>query len=359
MRTIFSQNGTKAFALLAFVLTTGTIGPKNLWAQTPSDTSEKKPVGENSHQPNDNTNTDQGNKSSENDEYRYDSHGHPFKVRFNPFQRISVGAAVPVYSTTHPGFVGTELHSSIVYRSYWRWGEGPGLVSWQLEHNFTHGWVRPGEIRQLPTGDATIYSVSGLRHDESPKAVLPTSPPVGIPFPFDYGFDADVGRFMAPLGEARSQTSNANIPIARISPIRVSIFLDPWRSGHPGRSFEIGVGTRYEMELIDPQRNNNWRTNIHRVAPMTASHIRFRWQDKPGLTWIDLRGEIAPHWTSEQRWATLFMSQAHIERTIAAINDQPINFWVDSSVRHTPESRELKEFTEARVALGLSLGFNL
>ena len=49
--------------------------------------------------------------------------------------------------------------------------------------------TKAAEVYGIPPIDGSLYAVTMLRHDASPSIVLPTSPPVGIPFPFDIGFD--------------------------------------------------------------------------------------------------------------------------------------------------------------------------
>ncbi len=73
--------------------------------------------------------------------------------------------------------------------------------------------------------------------------------------------------------------------------MHAAMILDPWRSGVLGRSFEIGVGARYDIDTYGAPSLRTPKV-LHRVAPMTATSLRFRTQSEDGLWLADCRGEV-------------------------------------------------------------------
>jgi hypothetical protein len=193
-----------------------------------------------------------------------------------------------------------------------------------------------------------MYAVSMLRHDASPSIVLPTSPPVGIPFPFDVGFDAGVGRI--------TTLAYPSLREVRVGVAHGAVVLDPWRSGAPGRSLAIGIGARYDLET---GTSGPMKPILHRVAPMTAGSLRFRVQTSDGLTVFDVRGDAVPHFTSERTWRFLALSSLHLERALIAIADQPIAAVLDGSYRYDPKRSDADAVSDFRVTLGLTVNLML
>lgn len=286
--------------------------------------------------------------------------GHPFRVRFNPARRFFVGlgaAAQPL--SDDPATPTLEATIGVNFRSLHSDGAGAGLIVWQVESDVASGYVWPfrRSVAGAPALDASIYRVSLHRHDESPSAVLPFTPPVSVPFPFDIGFEGEVGRFFVPgaLPQGSAASGSGSVQTLRASVLRASIFLDPWRSLLPGRSLEFGVGARYDIDPIATSPSSGLRDAhiLHRIAPMTAASLRFRFQSEDGLTVLDLRGDFIPHWTSEQVWKTMAFGSGRFERTLFAINDEPFALVIEGDYRRTPESQLLKAQDDLRVSLGL------
>ena len=181
---------------------------------------------------------------------------------------------------------GLEVSAGIGIRNHSATGEGKDRVSWENDHRILPGWVRPiPGPNGLPAFDAALYSVTMLRHDASPSIVVPTSPPVGIPFPFDIGLDADVGRVTSLVYPGLREV--------RIGVARGALLLDPWRSGLPGHSFSFGVGARYDVETA-----LGGGRIVHRIAPMTAGSLRLRYLDaatgSPSSTSAPTRSPTTP-----------------------------------------------------------------
>lgn len=292
-------------------------------------------------------------------DYATAASGRRFRVRFDPASRISAGVAgaASFSPAPHPAL---EITGGLSYRGIHESGAGKEQVTWQVDHRVLSGRVAPLQAAAagVPAMDASVYAVSALRHDRAPTIVLPVMPPLTVPFPFDVGFDGEVGRVYVPPRMPTSAASGAPLPTLEVGVARAAFTLDPWRSGVRGRSLELGLGARYD---IDVMATPSWRLPavVHRVAPLTAASARFRYQSGDGLAVVDLRGEIAPHWTSEGIWRVAASTTARFERTLIAVNDQPFALFFEGGYRLLPPSREALPLHDARVSAGISFSLQL
>lgn len=279
-----------------------------------------------------------------------------YRVAFDPASHVSLGvAAAAARGPKGSPAAAPEIDAGVAYRTVRASGAGRERVTWQVEHRIASGWVRPlaGPSPGVPAFDAGLYRATILRHDASPSLVLPTSPPVGIPFPFDVGFDAEAGRVAV---SAVSKSSRA--PVIHVGVARAALLLDPWRSGVPGRIFTFGLGARYDLDVEGGPTLASPRA-VHRVAPMTEGSLRFRVESRDGLSVADVRGEVAPHWSSLGAWALLGRAVVRLERTLAAVNDQPIAAVLEGGYRFDPKVSTAPAASDFRVSLGLALHLNL
>lgn len=293
--------------------------------------------------------------------YQVSPEGHPFRVRFDPESRIRLGIAESLgLGGAHEGALtqAPEVIAGVSYRQIESTGKGKDRIVWQIDHRFVSGWIHPlrRPSRPLPSVDAALYAVTALRHDEVPSIVLPSSPPVSIAFPFDVGFEAQLGQVSVPERQPVSAVDGASLPLVHVGVMHAAMILDPWRSGVTGHSLEIGVGARYDIDTYGAPSLRAPKT-LHRVAPMTAASLRFRTQSGDGLWLADCRGEVVPHWTSESIWRVAASGSARLERIVLALNDEPIAAVLEGGYRLSPATRDVGLTHEVRVSLGLS--FNL
>lgn len=306
--------------------------------------------------------------AADDQDFRVSKEGRRFRIQFDPESRIRLGVA-GAFSRTTESRLGSsvELQSSISVRRRRAWGEGPVRIEWQIDHRFLTGWMAPTvrPFGDMPAFDATFYSNSAHRHDLAPKIVLPSSPPASIPFPFDVGVDSEFGRVTVPRASPVGARDGKPVAFMRVGVARATAFVDPLRSNSPGRSIEIGIGVRYDIDLFGAQTGSGPSNSIatpriiHRIAPGTATSLRLRFESLDGLWLWDARGEVVPHWSSERRWAVGAIAQSRLERTLIAINDEPIAAFFDAGWRLVPASLELAALHDVRVTLGVSLGLDL
>lgn len=290
-------------------------------------------------------------------DYRVSPEGRTFRTRFDPASRIWFGASGSASGAGKMFGATSEVAFGIAFRKRDVDTE-PGKTLWQVDHRALTGFAAPyaTSTGRLPALDVSLYAVSLHRHDPSPRLVLPTSPPLGVPFPFDTGFELELARAWAPrrlLGDG----------FARFTVARATTFLDPWRSARAGRSLELGVGVRYDVDVhgamfADVGRPLGTTRVIHRLAPMTATSVRFRYQSDDGLTSIDTRAELVPHWASEGGWALSTSASAAFERTLLAVNDVPISLFALGEMRTVPAA-DAPSVTYARIGAGLLVGYPL
>jgi hypothetical protein len=293
--------------------------------------------------------------------YQTSPEGHVFRVRFDPESRIRLGFGEALgLGGARDGAVAQapEVTAGIAYRQIESKGVGKDRIVWQVDHRFVSGWIHPFRRASQPlrSFDAALYSVTALRHDEVPSIVLPSSPPMSIAFPFDVGFETQLGQVSVPERLPVSTADGARLPLVRVGVSHAAMILDPWRSGVTGRSLEIAVGARYDIDVYGAPTLQTPKV-LHRVAPMTATSLRFRTQSDDGLWLVDTRGEVVPHWTSESIWKVAASASARIERIVLALNDEPIAAVLEGGYRLAPGTRDVGLTHEMRVSLGLS--FNL
>jgi hypothetical protein len=306
--------------------------------------------------------------AADDQDFRVSKEGRRFRIQFDPESRIRLGVAGAVARTNENGLGSSvELQSGISLRQRRAWGEETARIEWQIDHRFLTGWVAPAvrPFGQMPAFDATFYSNSAHRHDLAPKIVLPSSPPASIPFPFDVGVDSEFGRVTVTRAAPAGVRDGKPVAFMRVGVARATAFVDPLRSNNPGRSIEIGIGVRYDIDLFGAQTGSGPSDSIirprivHRIAPGTAGSLRLRFESLDGLWVWDARGEVVPHWSSERKWAVGAMATTRLERTLIAINDEPIAAIFDAGWRLVPASLELAALHDVRVTLGISVGLDL
>ncbi|MFO0555191.1 MAG: hypothetical protein U0271_42830 [Polyangiaceae bacterium] len=294
------------------------------------------------------------------DDLRLSEGGHPYRVRFDPGSRVTLSAGLMASHEEEDATATLELGATLDYRNVVILGVAPDAILWEVDHRIISGFVRPlvHPAGDWPALDAVVYRLCLHRHSESPTLVLPFNPPVSVDFPLDVGLDAEIGRVAVMDVPIARPDDGALVPWVRVGVTRASFLLDPWRSGRVGRSLTLGIGVRYDVELAVAPDFSSARV-LHRVAPLTATSVRFRYQTDDGLLALDASAGVAPHWTSEDRWDVLADSTFRLDRTLIAINDQPIGAFAELDYHYIPTTFGEAPLHDARGSVGLSASFNL
>lgn len=280
-------------------------------------------------------------------DYVQDDEGRTLRVRFDPSSRVWLGgvaAAIPkgrVWSA-QPG-----VEASIDYEGISESGPKGDRVRWQLDHRVLTTTIFPGENAPFVAPmDVTVYRGTYLRHADGAYLTLPSAPPRRVPFPLDIGLDVALGSLWVPA--QRDDT-------VRIGAAKTGVVLDPWRSGVIGRSLELAIVARYDIDWAPQVAGAKL---VHRIAPLTSPQLRLRWQDDAGLTRLSLQTAWIPHWSTEGAFRTdAAEARGRFERVLVAVNDQPIALSVSADYWKFPSPSALDG--ELRLVVGLGVAYQL
>lgn len=235
-----------------------------------------------------------------------------FRVRFDPGERVFVGAGVAA-TTGEPAFA---VEAGLVLRSP---RPAPGWdVFWKRQHELGRAQLRAA-VGSPAAIDGVLYRGLYLRHSREGTLTLPLAPPVAFALPFDIGVLAEVGRISGPLA-LHSGASGLDAGI-----VHGEVVADFLRSERPGRWLLIGMGGRYHIGVA---RDAAGEAGVdHRVAPMTALSIALRGERGDGLASAGVRAEGARRWSSARGWENVFRIDADAEITPVAVNDRPLSLF--------------------------------
>jgi hypothetical protein len=259
-----------------------------------------------------------------------DASGQRFRVRFDPGERLILGAGAETVAgdlgglRSSPAFA-VEL--GLLLR-----GERPAPgwdVQWKRNHELAHLRLHPAAGTGGAAVDGVLYRGIFLRQSREGTLTLPVTPPVALPLPFDVGVLAEVGRVHGALW-----------PEAGGPPVDVGIFhgevlADFWRSRQPGRWLTVGVGGRYEVGL---QRDAAGALDRdHRVSPLSTLALAFHRERADGLAAGGVRAEASHRWSSARGWERAYRVDADFEVTPLAANDRPVALFASASAASSPD----------------------
>lgn len=235
-----------------------------------------------------------------------DAHGHPFRRCFDPWKGFDVGGAVMLESGRWSGAlnVGLRLRGE-------RESHSKAESTWLTLHRLATGHYEVLSGRSAFR--ATAYSGLFRRHVREGVILIPTSPPVSIPFPFDLTFMADVARVEHRLSEGNDWV---------FEPVRASMLLDPLRSASSRFHLALGVTAAWSVRQRDG-------VVFHEVTPLTAGTLFFDFESEDGL-WL-MRGTVSAGFSFIAPDTTFtFRARGDVElaRVLFALNDQPLSLFV-------------------------------
>jgi hypothetical protein len=242
-----------------------------------------------------------------------DANGQPFRVRFDPGERLIVAVGADT-SARDLGAPGLAVEVGLMLR-----GERPAPgwdVQWKRNHEIARLRLRPGAGLGTASVDGALYRGIFLRQSREGTLTLPLSPPIALSLPFDIGVAVEVGRVHGALAPAAAGSS------LEAGVFHGEVLADFWRSRQPGRWLTVGVGGRYEIGLRRDDAGALLRD--HRVSPLSTLALAFHSERADGLAAGGLRAEAGQRWSSARGWEPATRLDADLEVTPVAANDRPL-----------------------------------
>jgi hypothetical protein len=259
-----------------------------------------------------------------------DANGDRYRVRFDPGERLILGAGVETRAADLGGLGGAPgfaVELGLMLR-----GERPAPgwdVYWKRNHEVAHLRLHPAAGVGGAAVDGVLYRGLFLRQSREGTLTLPMTPPLALPLPFDVGVLAEVGHLRGALWP------EAGGPPVDVGVVHGEVLADFWRSRQPGRWLTLGVGGRYEVGLQRDAAGTLERD--HRVSPMSTLAIAFHSERADGLAAGGLRAEASHRWSSTRGWERAYRVDADAELTPLAANDRPIALFALASAASSPD----------------------
>lgn len=238
-----------------------------------------------------------------------DAHGHAFATCFDPWRGVELSGALTVASSgvSGAGAVGVRLRGERESRS-------KTDSTWLTLHRFVATEARPlgGALALSALGYSGVFR----RHVREGVLLLPTEPPLRVPFPLDISLMLDAARFERRFAEGSDWS---------LEPVRASVLFDPLRAA--SSRFHLGLGVTAAWRFA--QRDG---ALVHDFTPLTAATLFFDFESEDG--WWLARGVVSAGWSFVLPEATAtFRARGEVElaRVLVAVNDQPLSLFVRGS----------------------------
>jgi len=246
-----------------------------------------------------------------------DASGRRFRVRFDPGERLILGAGVETRAGDFAGLgaaPGFAVDLGLLLRDE---RPAPGWdVHWKRNHEIARLRLHPAAGARGAAIEGALYRGIFLRQSREGTLTLPVTPPVALSLPFDVGVRVEVGRVHGALSpEPGGPPFDAGV-------FNGEVLADFWRSRQPGRWLTVGVGGRYEVGLRRDDAGALLRD--HRVSPMSTLAVALHSERADGLAAGGLRAEASHRWSSARGWERAYRVDADLEVTPLAANDRPL-----------------------------------
>jgi hypothetical protein len=246
-----------------------------------------------------------------------DARGARFRVRFDPGERLILGAGAETLAGGVAGLVaapGLAIELGLLLR-----GERPAPgwdVHWKRNHELARLRLHPAAGARGAAIEGALYRGIFLRQSRQGTLTLPVTPPLALPLPFDVGVRVTVGRLHGALSpEPAGPSIDAGV-------VQGEVLADFWRSRQAGRWLTVGIGGSYEVGLRRDDAGALLRD--HRVSPMSTLALAFHSERADGLAAGGVRAEASHRWSSARGWERAYRVDADFELTPAAANDRPL-----------------------------------
>ncbi len=239
-----------------------------------------------------------------------DAHGHPFATCFDPWRALEVsgGAGVGPSGFSRLVSLGVRLRGNRTSRQ----NED---ATWLALHRLAALELR-SDAGQLGLS-ALGYQGLFRRHLREGALLLPTNPPVRVPFPLDISLLVEAARveYRAIEGDAWA-----------LEVVRASVLFDPLRSASGQVHLAVGPTAAYRLRFVD-------RGVQHDVTPLTALTLALALESNDGL-WV-ARGMASAGWTltvGEPALTFRARSELELSRVLLAVNEHPLAVFVRGQV---------------------------
>ncbi|MEW5740768.1 MAG: hypothetical protein AB1938_17705 [Myxococcota bacterium] len=252
----------------------------------------------------------------------HDERGRPFAVCFDPWKGLEVGGG-PALDTG--GLTGTLL-VDLRFRGE-RESRSKQESTWLTLHRVGAFSLRGVEGHVAVR--TTLWNGYFRRHVPEGVLLVPTTPPLRLPFPLDVALSGEVLTYERRLAEGDDWA---------LEPARLAFLLDPLRAASSRFHLGLGALAGYRMRSVSG-------VLVHDLTPLTAATLFADVESEDGL-WV-LRASAAAGWTfSPGAPSGAFRARGELDaaRTLAALNDQPLSVfvharaaWADAGARATSE----------------------
>lgn len=234
-----------------------------------------------------------------------EAEGRRFRTCFDPGRGLELSAGGSARSLSG----GLDLGLSVRVRGE-RDSRSKAGTSWLLAHRLALVDGRWSPLERHLT--LTAYEGLARRHVDEGFVLLPTTPPIRLPFPFDVGLWGRAARYERRVEEGFGWSFET---------VRLAMLLDPLRQGS-GR-FHLGLGPT----LAHLMRHDG-ATLRHELTPLTALQLVVSLESEDGLWVFRALGHVG--WTFDPAafaaGGTLrARGELSLERVLVALNDQPIS----------------------------------
>lgn len=175
-------------------------------------------------------------------------------------------------------------------------------VTWRMTHALLDARWDGARVK------GALYQARYVRHSTDGHIVFPSSPPMRLHFPFDLGVELGVG-----LVDVAPRAGDAQLGVFRVAPM-----FDLVRA--PDFRVRVAVGARGRWDLALDAAGGA----THVVAPLSEGELALHLESRDGLTVVDGRGHAGRAWSTTTGWGTSLGGELGAERTLFALNDQPV-----------------------------------